>query len=539
MQAQQRYNVIDDMRSYIQPYNGYDQTSKVIKSYTMQPVNHPQIQPMKVNYPKIIPQVQPMKVTHPTVVNHSQMIPQIQPTKVTPLPAHDKKPEPFIPIKTVEQKEERRVKIAHNLGTVFKLGSELGEGGYGTVHRGTDEKGNLVAIKLIDVKKEEGIPHLMEMSVMSSIEHPNIARAHFINVTTSKVQIIQEIATTDLSVHTRATKGANLLTAEQLKKWSFSLVQAIACLHKEQLIHCDIKANNALLYADGEVRLSDFTLITKRWTPETTYKHNIGTSTHRALEVLLGLEWNEKVDIWALGCTLYEIAYGESLFPYQGWNKPTKEQALRRYIDCILEWSKRETTSGSGYEGSQTGTYSAYVNDCITRKKYDDKVKSGYKSANLCQRFKDAKGELSQLNQLILSMLRVNPAERPSILDILYHPYFSGLPTSRYTTLGPSCTSENKEQIKRIDNFITQHTANQTVAELTKSFYMDCQGLKLNHNIKMNACFWMASKLVTRKVPSVSANLNEVIAAERAICLHLDFRLHKIVKDKEHLTSLG
>jgi len=52
---------------------------------------------------------------------------------------------------------------------------------------------------------------------------------------------------------------------ELLRKWSYGLVQGLACLHRQKIIHADVKANNVLLFGDQTVKLGDFTLAVRAW----------------------------------------------------------------------------------------------------------------------------------------------------------------------------------------------------------------------------------------------------------------------------------
>ena len=45
------------------------------------------------------------------------------------------------------------------------------------------------------------------------------------------------------------------------------------------------------------------------------------------------------LDIWSLGCTFYEIMYGEHLFPYQGnLGSFKKDHLMERCVNCLLDW---------------------------------------------------------------------------------------------------------------------------------------------------------------------------------------------------------
>ena len=109
------------------------------------------------------------------------------------------------------------------------------------------------------------------------------------------------------------------------------LLQAVAFLHSQQLVHTDLKPENVLL-ADGgyerepaapgssrltrvptssSIQLIDFGSAT--WERQ-HHSSVVSTRHYRAPEVILGLSWSYPVDLWSLGCILLELLTGDALF---------------------------------------------------------------------------------------------------------------------------------------------------------------------------------------------------------------------------------
>ena len=74
------------------------------------------------------------------------------------------------------------------------------------------------------------------------------------------------------------------------------------------------------------VKLTDFGTMVKFGSPNMT----IQTRYYRAPEIILGNKYNEKIDLWSLGCTIYELATGKILF------YTCKDQLINKYdVDLI------------------------------------------------------------------------------------------------------------------------------------------------------------------------------------------------------------
>lgn len=405
-------------------------------------------------------------------------------------------------------------KVVPTIGTQITIQSLLGKGAYGTVYSCQDEFGARLAIKCIETDAS-GVPCLMETSIMSVIHHPSLQRALSVYAAPKMLYIVSELAHSDLSSYTHN----RIVPPSLLRKWAFALIQGVACLHRKDIIHGDLKASNVLLFDDEMIRITDFTLSVKRWdTPRT---HTVCTATHRPLEVWLNREWDTPVDIWALGCTLYEIAYGSSLFPYQGKHDSTLRESpcLReRSVNCILDWADR------GPGGKQRCNVSRSEIDYIT--------------FQLSERYNHP--DYASFNQLILSMLRVDASDRPTAVSLLSSPYFTGCPElsiSPFMIVSTPTTPLSDRDMAKLTRLISRFTNVQAVINFTLELYSRILGLSTNsqrtslvprddYYVKLVACYWIAAKLILRKCGAIDIPLNDVLQMERAICFHLSFRLH-------------
>ncbi len=392
--------------------------------------------------------------------------------------------------------------ITQPTGYVYTLSNKiLGHGSYGNVYLAKDENNKEVAVKCCEIG-DIGIPNLMEASMMSSIQHYSLNTSFKTYASSSKIYIIQDKAKNDLAHHTRQDKDNKNIPTDVLRKWFFDIAQAIYILHSENIIHADVKAGNVLLFNDGNVKLTDFTLSVKQW-DNNKFKHNVCTCTHRPIECLTNNEWDKSLDIWSLGCTFYEIAYGELLFPYQGTvdknisDKAIAKNRLRlRCINTIIHWGN------------------------LTNEKYNVKMDSiDYMKPNLTKRFK--RNELKLLNDLIYKMLKLNPSNRITIEQVLNHGFFHSCSLIPYKII--------KRKINEIDesligSYIDVFTHNPTVKQIALSLYARCNDLDYIEEYKrIETCVWIATKLTTHKITKSMLPPADVLKYEIDICHNLSF----------------
>jgi len=127
-------------------------------------------------------------------------------------------------------------------------------------------------------------------------------------------------------------------------------------LKKNNIIHCDIKPDN-ILFKDS--KLNDIVIIDFgiSLTKTKNYNNNvIQTIYYRAPEILLNTKFDSKIDMWSLGCVIYEIFYRVPLFPY----KKTDELFLNQNI--ILDspssnFIKKYPTIHSFYDNINSPSY--------------------------------------------------------------------------------------------------------------------------------------------------------------------------------------
>ena len=108
---------------------------------------------------------------------------------------------------------------------------------------------------------------------------------------------------------------------EEISKIMIQLNKTFKIMQREKIVHRDIKLENILVkFKDDEkkdffVKLTDYG-ISKQITSKTMIKTAIGTKYTMAPEILEGLDYNNKCDLWSIGVIINQLAFKE--FPYSG-----------------------------------------------------------------------------------------------------------------------------------------------------------------------------------------------------------------------------
>jgi serine/threonine protein kinase len=197
------------------------------------------------------------------------------------------------------------------------MGEALGKGAFGTVYKGLNiETGETVAIKRVELV---GIPQTElnnlegELALLQKLNHPNIVQ--YVGAVRSEQH---------LNIMLEFIENGSLLTI--LKKfgkfpetlaavYTAQILEGLAYLHEQGVIHRDIKAANTLTTKDGEVKLADFGVATlskaQRASGNMMDAGALGSPYWMAPEIITMEGSKPASDIWSLGCTIIELMTGD------------------------------------------------------------------------------------------------------------------------------------------------------------------------------------------------------------------------------------
>ncbi|PWZ01504.1 putative Cla4-p21-activated kinase [Testicularia cyperi] len=229
--------------------------------------------------------------------------------------------------KTAQQKEaERRISTMSEAQIMEKLRSvvsqedpnmlyskikKVGQGASGSVFVAkTLATGQRVAIKTMDLAQQPRKELIVnEILVMKESQHPNIV--NFLNsflVRNNELWVIMEYmeggALTDVIDN-------NTLEEDQIAAICLETCKGLEHLHSQSIIHRDIKSDNVLLNASGQVKITDFGFCAKLTDQKSKRATMVGTPYWMAPEVVKQKEYGAKVDIWSLGIMAIEMIENE------------------------------------------------------------------------------------------------------------------------------------------------------------------------------------------------------------------------------------
>ena len=283
----------------------------------------------------------------------------------------------------------------------------IGDGTYGQVYEGINKETNKkVAIKKLKNKMSSWEDCILQNEVrfLRKLNHENVVKLlEVIREQNSDVSYIFEYCDCNLFQFIENHRKQKMFISEmKIRNIIYQIVCGVKYLHSCNIMHRDLKPENILMIINNNlIKIADFG--TAKEIPE--YKNNsltdyVCTRWYRAPECTLkSTNYNEKIDVWAIGCIMAELYTLKPLFPgideFDQLNKILKIVGTPEYN----EWPE-------GY---------ALVQKLNIRL-------PNYNKSNLKQYVFNANDDAIDFLEFIFQL---NPDKRPSCSELLKHPYFT------------------------------------------------------------------------------------------------------------------
>ncbi len=211
-----------------------------------------------------------------------------------------------------------QLKQGTTIANRYVIADVLGKGGMAIVYRARDIKLDRdVTLKIMReefVKDDEFINRFnVEAKACAKLSHQNIVNVYdvgkFGEIYFIVMEYIEGVTLKDI-INRRGT-----FTNEEILGVSIQIAQALEVAHRNGIVHRDIKPQNILINAKGDVKVTDFGIARAvNANTATTGNNTMGSVHYFSPEQARGTNITEKSDIYSLGITMYEMATGKVPF---------------------------------------------------------------------------------------------------------------------------------------------------------------------------------------------------------------------------------
>lgn len=229
----------------------------------------------------------------------------------------------------------------------FELIEYIGKGSTGIVYKGklkNNKKKQKYAIKFkINQNKKENSKETQEISILRKLYNKNLIEIFaFIKINDYSHFCVLELGSHgDIENFQKVLLKRKVLSETLICYFAKQILEALEYIYKCKIIHMDIKQGNILVDSNLNIKLTDFSVSCSfaSFHPEDLVKFPfVGTSKYMSPEIInrtqMKIKEASKIDIYSLGVTLYDLAFGE--YPYK-----LKEVGSRDY-DNILKNIQKE-----------------------------------------------------------------------------------------------------------------------------------------------------------------------------------------------------
>ncbi|NXH40845.1 NEK5 kinase, partial [Dicaeum eximium] len=194
----------------------------------------------------------------------------------------------------------------------YEIIKQIGEGSFGKIFLAKGKMGNepcvIKEINLTKMPVKEKEASEKEVILLAKMKHANIVTFYASLQEKNKLYIVMEYCDGgDLMKRINMQHGV-LFDEDQILSWFVQISLGLKHIHDKKILHRDVKAQNIFLSNNGKIaKLGDFG-IARQLNSTTEFAHTcVGTPYYLSPEICENRPYNNKTDIWSLGCVLYEL----------------------------------------------------------------------------------------------------------------------------------------------------------------------------------------------------------------------------------------
>ncbi|NWR73549.1 NEK3 kinase, partial [Centropus unirufus] len=204
----------------------------------------------------------------------------------------------------------------------YKMLKVLGEGTFGRAvlvhHRISDQYYAMKEIRL-PMSSSDVENSRKEAVLLAKMKHPNIVAYEESFEANGHLYIVMEYCNDgDLMQKIKQQRG-KLFPEETILHWFVQMCLAVKHIHDKRVLHRDIKSKNVFLTQNGKIKLGDFGSARLLAHPVSYACTYMGTPYYVPPEIWENTPYNNKSDIWSLGCILYELCTLRHPFQANSW----------------------------------------------------------------------------------------------------------------------------------------------------------------------------------------------------------------------------
>ncbi|XP_053139508.1 serine/threonine-protein kinase 33 isoform X2 [Hemicordylus capensis] len=209
---------------------------------------------------------------------------------------------------------------------IYSFGRKLGQGSFGVVIEVTHkETGIKWAIKKMNREKAgSSAVRLLEreVSILKRVNHKHIIHLEEVFETPKRMYLVMELCENGELKEILQRKGH--FTENETRHIIQSLASAIAYLHRNDIVHRDLKLENILVKSSDideenemklNIKVTDFGLaVQKMGGSESMFQSTCGTPIYMAPEVIGAHDYSQQCDVWSIGVIMYMLLCGDPPF---------------------------------------------------------------------------------------------------------------------------------------------------------------------------------------------------------------------------------